>query len=114
MAGKRQPLSALLERGDQNPQGPLRGLLQLSGRKTAARERAAVRGHAGIKLETEDRATGYWVARLESDPSFQTRTSGVYVRADPDDVVVLEGDDLRQRADLIARRLRDWTGIVNV
>ena len=71
-------------------------------------------GTAEIKLETEDRATGYWVARLESDPSFQTRTSGVYVRADPDDVAVLEGDDLRQRADLIARRLRDWTGIVNV
>jgi hypothetical protein len=70
-------------------------------------------GTGEIKLESEDRASGYWVTRLESDPSFQTRTSGIYVRADAEDVAVLDGDDLAGRVDLIARRLKDWTGIVN-
>ena len=46
MAGRRHPLSALLERGDQNPQETPPGSSTAIGqRKTAARERAAVRGH---------------------------------------------------------------------
>ena len=39
------------------------------------------------------------------------RTSGVYVRADPADMFILDGSDERQRAELIAARLRDWKSI---
>jgi hypothetical protein len=41
----------------------------------------------------------------------RARTSGVYSRADPADVSVMDGSDDRQRADLIAARLRDWQAI---
>jgi hypothetical protein len=39
------------------------------------------------------------------------RTSGVYLRADPEDMNILNGPDDRQRAELIAERLRNWKSI---
>ena len=39
-----------------------------------------------------------------------TRTAGVYLRADPEDMSILDGDD-RKRAELIAERLRHWKSI---
>ena len=70
-------------------------------------------GTAEIKLESADRANGYWITRSERDPNLHARTSGVYLRADPADVAVLDGNDPHRRAELIAERLRDWTAIAN-
>jgi len=39
------------------------------------------------------------------------RTAGVYVRAEPADVDILDGPDIRKRAELIAERLADWKSI---
>lgn len=36
------------------------------------------------------------------------RTSGIYLRAEAEDVRVLEGSDDRLRSELISERLRNW------
>jgi hypothetical protein len=41
------------------------------------------------------------------------RTSGVYLRADAEDLAVLDGRDDKKRAELIAERLRSWESIRN-
>ena len=71
-------------------------------------------GTAEIKLESADRATGYWTTRLENDPNFKARTSGVYWRANPDDAVVMDGRDDQKRAALIAERLEQLKSVKNV
>jgi hypothetical protein len=68
-------------------------------------------GTGEILIESVDRAAGYWTTRSETRPALHARTSGVYWRADPDDVKVLDGGDDRQRAELIAERLRQWKAI---
>jgi hypothetical protein len=70
-------------------------------------------GTGEIQLEDADRASGYWTTRSEADTTLHERTSGVYLRADPADMRVLDSDDLQARLDLIARRLRDWKAIAN-
>jgi hypothetical protein len=66
-----------------------------------------------ITVESADRATGYWTTRSDRDPELTTRTSGVYLRADPSDLEVLEGEGEEQRAELIAQRLREWKSAAN-
>ena len=39
--------------------------------------------------------------------------AGVYWRADPGDMSILDGSDDRQRAELIAEQLRRWKSITN-
>jgi hypothetical protein len=73
----------------------------------------AVYGTAEIKLETEDRASGYWITRSETNPGLNAKTSGVYMRADPDDLAVLDGRDNAARAALIAARIDEWKSITN-
>src|SRR5262252_8746199 len=65
-------------------------------------------GTGEIRVETADRATGYWTTRSDRDPGLNVRTSGVYLRADPSDLEVLDGGSEEERAELIAQRLRDW------
>ena len=66
-------------------------------------------GTGEIRLESADRAAGYWITRADSGP--QPRTAGVYLRADPADLSTLDGNDDRQRAKLIAERLKRWKSI---
>jgi hypothetical protein len=68
----------------------------------------AIYGTAEIKLETEDRASGYWTTRTDADPTFNARTSGVYLRAEAHDLAILDGRDNQARAALIAARIEDW------
>ncbi|RPH72821.1 MAG: nucleotide-binding protein [Myxococcaceae bacterium] len=68
-----------------------------------------IEGTGEIRLESADRATGYWITR--ADPGPQSRTAGVYLRADPADLSILDGRDDRQRAKLIAERLKRWKSI---
>jgi hypothetical protein len=72
-----------------------------------------IEGTGEIRLESADRASGYWITRSDADPELRERTSGVYLRADPADMRVLDGDDPDARTDLLARRLREWRSISN-
>src|SRR5687767_14491026 len=46
-------------------------------------------GTGEIRLESTDRASGYWTTRSETNPKLNARTSGVYLRADPEDMSIL-------------------------
>jgi hypothetical protein len=68
-------------------------------------------GTGEIRLESTDRAAGYFTTRADRQPKVNQRTAGVYVRADPADTAILDGHDDRLRAQLIAERLRQWKSI---
>ena len=70
-------------------------------------------GTGEIRLEAVDRASGYWITRSDVDPQLRERTAGIYLRADPDDMRVLDGGEAGSRAALIAVRLQEWKAIVN-
>ena len=70
-------------------------------------------GTGEILLETTDRAAGYWITRSPTSPELNARTSGVYLRADPEDASILDGDDDQKRADLIAERLKRWKSVTS-
>src|SRR6188508_740525 len=70
-------------------------------------------GVGEIKLESADRASGYFTTRADTDPNVNARTAGVYWRADPDDINILDGRDDQKRAALIAERLTHWKSCRN-
>ena len=70
-------------------------------------------GTGEIRLESADRAAGYWTTRSDLDPNVNERTSGVYLRANPEDMSIVDGRDDRQRAELIAERLTQWKSSAN-
>jgi hypothetical protein len=70
-------------------------------------------GTGEILLESADRAAGYWVTRSDGPEGVNARTSGVYLRADPEDLVILDGNDDHRRAELIAERLKRWKSIAH-
>jgi len=70
-------------------------------------------GTGEIKLESVDRAAGYWTTRSDGGDAFHGRTSGVYLRADPGDIAVLDGNYAAERAALIERRLEEWKAWAN-
>ena len=70
-------------------------------------------GTGEVRMETADRATGYWTTRSDRDPGLYARTSGVYLRADPSDLQVLDSGSEKERAQLIAQRLQEWKSAAN-
>jgi hypothetical protein len=68
-------------------------------------------GTGEIHIESADRAAGYFTTRSDTHPKVKERTSGVYLRADPEQMSILDGRDDRKRAELIAEpphpRFRD-------
>jgi hypothetical protein len=70
-------------------------------------------GTGEIRVESADRAAGYWTTRSETDPNIKARTSGVYLRANPEDLSILDGRDDQKRAELIAERLVQWKSSTN-
>jgi hypothetical protein len=70
-------------------------------------------GTGEIRLESIDRATGYWTDRSEMDLELHERTAGVYLRADPSDMRTLDEGTPEARMDLLALRLREWKAIAN-
>ena len=70
-------------------------------------------GTGEILLESADRASGYWTTRSDTPESVKARTAGVFWRAAPEDMSILDGSDDRQRAELIAERLRQWKSLTN-
>jgi hypothetical protein len=71
----------------------------------------ALEGTGEMRIESAERASGYFVTRLETHPKVSTRTSGVYLRADPEDLAILDGRDDRKRMELIAERVEHWKAI---
>ena len=45
--------------------------------------------------------------------AFHAKTSGIYVRSDPTDMTVLDGEDPARRLALIQQRLQEWMAAVN-
>jgi hypothetical protein len=70
-------------------------------------------GTGEILLESADRASGYFTTRSDAPASVNARTAGVYWRAEPADLSILDGSDDRQRAELISERLRHWKSITS-
>lgn len=68
-------------------------------------------GTGEIRMESADRASGYFTTLSDTQPKVNARTAGVYLRAEPEDLSILDGRDDRRRADLIAERLNHWRGI---
>jgi hypothetical protein len=70
-------------------------------------------GTGEIKLESVDRGNGYFITRSDGASPVHAKTSGIYLRADPDDMAILDGDDPAARSDLIQRRLVQWKAALN-
>jgi hypothetical protein len=68
-------------------------------------------GTGEIRIESADRAAGYFTTRANTQPIAEARTAGVYWRAAPEDISVLDGSDDERRAALIKERLRNWKSI---
>ena len=64
-------------------------------------------GTGEIRLESPDRASGSFTTRTDAQ-NMHTRTAGVFLRAEPTDLSILDGRDDQKRAELIAERLRSW------
>ena len=73
----------------------------------------AIYGTGEIKLESVDRASGYWTTLSGADPTLNARTSGVYLRAEADDLAILDGHDNHARAALIAERIDAWKALAD-
>ncbi len=59
-------------------------------------------GTGEIWLESAERACGYFTTRSDTSPKVNSRTAGVYWRADSEDISILDGSDDRKRAKLVA------------
>jgi hypothetical protein len=70
-------------------------------------------GTGEITLESADRATGYWTTRSRGTEESFAKTSGIYLRADPADKAILDGNDAGRRAELLKRRLAEWNSVAN-
>src|SRR5256885_11465715 len=63
-------------------------------------------GTGEIRVETADRATGYWTTRSDRDAGLNARTAGVYRRADPSDLRSEEHtSELQSPCNLVCRLL---------
>lgn len=65
-------------------------------------------GTGEIRLESAERASGYFTTRVST---YHPRTAGIYLRADPAEISILDGRDDKKRADLISERMMNWRSI---
>jgi len=68
-------------------------------------------GTGEIRVESTDRAAGYFTTRANTRPSVNARTAGVYWRAEPEDLSIMDRSDDRRCAELISEQLRRWKAI---
>jgi hypothetical protein len=78
------------------------------GERPLSADAPQLEGTGEIRLESADRASGYWTTR---GPELNARTSGVYLRAEPTDMSIMDGRDDQKRGELIAERLKSWRSI---
>jgi CAP12/Pycsar effector protein, TIR domain len=71
-------------------------------------------GTGEIKLESVDRANGYYAVTFSSSGErIRVKTSGIYFRADPADKSMLDSNDAGERAALLQRRIEEWRSLGN-
>ena len=70
-------------------------------------------GTGEMRIESAERGSGYFITMSDAQRELSARTSGLYLRAEPGDVAILDGRDDGQRAALIAERLRNWESVRN-
>jgi hypothetical protein len=70
-------------------------------------------GTGEIVLESADRASGHWTTTSPGGERLQAKTSGIFLRANPGDRAVLDGNDSLARSALIERRLAEWRAAGN-
>jgi len=70
-------------------------------------------GTGEILLESADRAAGNFTTHSDAPASASARTSGIFLRADPEDMDILDGNDDQRRAKLISERLTRWKSLAN-
>jgi len=68
-------------------------------------------GTGEIRLESPDRASGYFTTRANAQPELKARTAGEYWRAEAEDLSILDGRDDERRRKLIAERLQQWKAV---
>jgi predicted nucleotide-binding protein with TIR-like domain len=68
-------------------------------------------GTGEIRIESADRASGYFTTLSDTQRDLNARTSGVYLRAGEEDLAILDGSDDARRSALIAERLERWKGV---
>ena len=91
------------------------GGLNVTGRAWQADGTLSARYWSEAAKERRDPASMFyfWTKRSDRDPGLNARTSGVYLRADPSDLQVLDGGSEEERARLIAQRLQEWKSAAN-
>ena len=92
---------------------PYRFFYYWKGERPRSATAPQLEGTGEIRLESADSASGYFITRSETQPQLNVRTSGIYLRAKPEDVTVLDGPDDGQRAELIAQRIKDCKSKAN-
>ncbi len=70
-------------------------------------------GTGEIRMESADRASGYWTTQADTRAKVNARTAGVFWRANPEDLSILDGRDDQRRAELLAERLGHWKSLTN-
>jgi hypothetical protein len=83
------------------------------GERPRSPDAPELEGTGEIKLESVDRANGYFTTRSDGATHFHAKTSGIYLRAEPGDKAILDGKDASERASLIERRLEEWRSLAN-
>jgi hypothetical protein len=78
------------------------------GERSLHEDAPQLEGTGELRLESADRAAGYFTTRGDQ---VNARTSGVYLRAEPTDLRILDGRDDRARVELSAERLAHWRAI---
>lgn len=95
-------------------QGPAGVFYYWNGERPRDPNAPQLDGTGEIRMESADRASGYWITRASNDPELNARTAGVFWRADPEDMAVMDGPDDRKRAELISERLGRWKALSGV
>jgi hypothetical protein len=70
-------------------------------------------GTGEILVESFERASGYFTTGSDTPEIVNARTAGVYWRAEPGDMSIVDGSDDRKRAELISARLENWKSITS-
>ena len=111
VAARTAAVGALLERGGKEKRSPRASSTTgtASGRWTRTRRSCTAPARSGWNPTTAPPAIGR--PDRTRDPEVKARTSGIYWRADPDDLGILDGRDDRKRAALIQRQLRLWKDV---
>ena len=101
---------SLLERGITRNRSILPGIFYFwKGERPRDPDAPELEGTGEIKLESVDRANGYFIVTRSDGPDhFHAKTSGIYLRADPGDKAVLDSKNAAERAALIERRIEEW------